>query len=171
MSQATKEKYLDSASFRATFRRHPAGVAVVTLFGESGPVGFTATSVISVSADPPIIAFSMIGTSSSLPALSEADTVVIHLLNSSDSALSKRFATPGIDRFEGVDWAPLSSGEPVISSVDTWLRCSVLRRDTAGSSIIVQVQPIEGKVNGDRSPLLYHDRRYHRLSDESAIRE
>jgi flavin reductase (DIM6/NTAB) family NADH-FMN oxidoreductase RutF len=171
MSRLTLEKHLDSSSFRTAFRRHPAAVAVVTLFGESGPVGFTATSVISVSADPPVIAFSMIGTSSSWPAMSKADTVVIHLLSASDTALSKRFATSGIDRFEGLDWAPLSSGEPVISGVDTWIRCSVLRRDAAGSSIIIQVQPTDGHVNGDRSPLLYHDRRYHRLSDASAISE
>lgn len=39
---------------RSVFRQHAAGVAVITARGESGPVGFTATSLASVSADPPI---------------------------------------------------------------------------------------------------------------------
>ena len=57
---------LDADQFRAIFRQHPAGVAVVTLVAEDGrPVGFTATSVISVSADPPLVAFSINTTSSS----------------------------------------------------------------------------------------------------------
>ena len=39
-------------AFRSIFRRHPAGVAVVALRDGDRPVGFTATSVISVSAEP-----------------------------------------------------------------------------------------------------------------------
>ncbi|MEU0600444.1 flavin reductase family protein, partial [Streptomyces sp. NPDC006393] len=35
---------------RSVFRRHAAGVAVITALDEAGPVGFTATSLTSVSA-------------------------------------------------------------------------------------------------------------------------
>lgn len=37
---------------RSVFRRHAAGVAVITAQDATGPVGFTATSLSSVSADP-----------------------------------------------------------------------------------------------------------------------
>ncbi|MET9972722.1 flavin reductase family protein, partial [Streptomyces sp. NPDC006356] len=40
---------------RSVFRRHAAGVAVITARGETGPVGFTATSLSSVSAEPPML--------------------------------------------------------------------------------------------------------------------
>src|SRR5699024_3781453 len=45
---------LEREAFTGVFRRHPAGVAVVTLLDDGRPVGFTATSLISVSAQPPI---------------------------------------------------------------------------------------------------------------------
>jgi hypothetical protein len=37
--------------FKSAFRNHPAGVAVITADAGYGPVGLTATSVISVSAE------------------------------------------------------------------------------------------------------------------------
>lgn len=50
---------LTAQELKAIFRRHAAAVAVVTLQGPAGPAGFTATSVISVSATPPHLAFSI----------------------------------------------------------------------------------------------------------------
>lgn len=50
---------------RSVFRRHAAGVAVVTARGGAGPVGFTATSLTSVSADPPLVSFGISTGSSS----------------------------------------------------------------------------------------------------------
>ena len=66
---AVTDGTLDRESFGALFRRHPAGVAVITLTDGPRPVGFTATSVISVSAQPPVLAFSINDTSSSWPVL------------------------------------------------------------------------------------------------------
>ena len=61
---------LQAGRFKDLFRGHPAGVAVVGLRGpDGGLVGLTVTSLISVSAEPPILAFSIASTSSSWPAL------------------------------------------------------------------------------------------------------
>ncbi|MFE7431305.1 flavin reductase family protein, partial [Streptomyces sp. NPDC057545] len=48
---------------RSVFRRHAAGVAVITA-AAGRPVGFTATSLNSVAAEPPLVSFG-VGTSSS----------------------------------------------------------------------------------------------------------
>lgn len=48
---------------RSVFRQHAAGVAVITAAG-ARPAGFTATSLNSVAAEPPLISFG-VGTSSS----------------------------------------------------------------------------------------------------------
>lgn len=167
MSLSADEVAFDALAFRSVFRTHPAGVAVVTLDGPDGPTGFTATSVVSVSADPPIVLFTIMESSSNWPALSAADTVVIHFLGSEHAEISRRFSTSGIDRFEGLAWTPLDRGEPLIDGVDTWMRCAVLSRDRAGGSYVVQVEPLECRVSDDRQPLVYHDRRYHRLTDDS----
>ncbi|NKU37754.1 hypothetical protein GS887_28015 [Rhodococcus hoagii] len=47
-------------------RRHPAGVTIVTLDSENGPVGFTATSFASLSMNPPLISFNIALNSSSI---------------------------------------------------------------------------------------------------------
>ena len=115
-------------AFRQLFRRHPAGVAVVTLVDPilHLPVGFTATSVISVSADPPTLAFSISRGSSSWPALYAAESVVVNFLRAGAEDVSSRFATHGIDRFADVDFARLDTGRlgyPVEQIVDLikWL--------------------------------------------------
>ncbi|WP_287931796.1 flavin reductase family protein, partial [Arthrobacter sp.] len=71
---------LSADDFKAAFRNHPAGVAVITADVGAGPVGLTATSVISVSASPPLVVFSLSSSSSSTPTVKKAETVVIHLL-------------------------------------------------------------------------------------------
>ncbi|NMR20321.1 flavin reductase family protein [Cellulomonas fimi] len=165
------EPQLSGDEFKQVFRRHPAGVAVVTLVepGTARPVGFTATSVISVSAQPPILAFSIASTSSSWPALRESSTVVVNFLGSSQAELSGRFATHGIDRFDGTPWAHLATGEPVLHGSLTWVRGRVLQRIPVGDSYLVTVRALSSDVSAAGSPLIYHDRAYRRLGDHYEI--
>jgi len=156
-------------AFKDLFRHHPAGVAIVTLAGPGGePVGFTATSVISVSAEPPILAFSVTQTSSSLAALQQATTGIVHFLGEAHADLSTRFATPGIDRFAGVAWDRLPTGEPLLSDVDAWARIELLDRIPAGSSYLVLAGVTAISDHGSRAEqaprLVYADRTYRRLS-------
>ena len=108
-TQATGDgpSLVSPTDFKSVFRRHPAGVAVVTLAHEGTLYGFTATSVISVSADPPILTFSIDSSSSSWPALAAADTLVVNFLAAAQVDVSARFATRGIDRFAEGGWTLL----------------------------------------------------------------
>lgn len=153
-----------SALFREIFRRHPAGVAVVTLVDPvlGRRVGFTATSVISVSATPPTLAFSISRSSSSWLPLAAATSVVVNFLPTDGGHLSHRFATHGIDRFDGVPHTTLESGEPVLADASSWVRATVLDRHPAGDSALV-VARVEGGAVGDGEPLVFHDRAYHGL--------
>ncbi|MGK5643363.1 flavin reductase family protein, partial [Streptomyces sp. URMC 126] len=60
-----------SELLRTVFRQHAAGVAVITAPG-ARPAGFTATSLASVAAEPPLLSFGVGATSSSWPAVAEA---------------------------------------------------------------------------------------------------
>lgn len=52
-------------AFKQAFRRHAAGVAIITARGPEGrPVGFTATSLASLAATPPLATFNMARTAS-----------------------------------------------------------------------------------------------------------
>src|SRR5699024_4860616 len=100
--------------FVTAFRNHPAGVALVTADPGDGPVAMTATSVCSVDANPPTIAFSASARSSSTPALLRSTQVVVHLLSANQLHLAKLGATSGIDRFADTSlWDRLLTGDIV----------------------------------------------------------
>lgn len=157
------EPALTPDQYKQVFRRHAAGVAVVTLRDGDVPVGFTATSVISVSAAPPLLAFSIASTSSSWPALSRATTLAISFLTADHVDVSTRFATSGVDRFAGGGWTSLPTGEPVIDGAHAWVRGRVVQRTPVGDSFLVSVRALAHGV-GDGEPLVYRDRVYHRLA-------
>lgn len=158
-----------SDAFRAIFRRHPAGVAVVALRDGDRPVGFTATSVVSVSADPALLTFSIAGTSSSWPALARTRSVTIGFLTAEQVDVSARFATSGVDRFAGVAWHWLPTGEPVLDDVSAWIRGDVVERVAVGSSHLVVVHARETSQGRGGAPLVYHDRTYHALDEGSVL--
>ncbi len=165
------EPHLSADEYKRVFRRHPAGVAVVTLEDPhtGRPVGFTATSVISVSAAPPVLAFSIASTSSSWPALSAAPTVVVNFLGDGQADVSARFATHGIDRFAGTEHVRLPGGEPVLVGSLTWVHGRVLERISVGDSHLVTVRAIASDTSTQGAPLVYHDRAYTQLGDHYEI--
>jgi flavin reductase (DIM6/NTAB) family NADH-FMN oxidoreductase RutF len=166
---------LSADDFKSAFRNHPAGVAVITADAGDGPVGLTATSVISVSASPALLVFSLSAFSSTAPALARAETLVVHLLGAGQMGLAKTFSTSGIDRFADTSgWSRLVTGEPVLHGAPTWLRGRIVDRMQAGDSTVVAVQVLQASVtepapDADTSPLVYHNRAWHRLSGLSAI--
>lgn len=161
------------AQFKAAFRNYPAGVSVITGDPGSGPVGLTATSVISVSADPPVVVFSLSALSSSTAKLRESKTLVVHLLESSNLELARTFSTSGIDRFAApTRWGRLRTGEPVLIDATAWLRGFVVARMEVAGSVVVALEVLEASVKGtegDGDPLVYHNRTWHRLSEASKL--
>lgn len=160
-----------SESFRTAFRCHPAGVAVITADSAIKPVAITVSSLISVSAEPPVVAFSLSAKSTASQAMLEVETLVIHLLQFSHLNLATLGATPGADRFgPGIAWERLPSGEPRYSGVDTWFRARILRTVPVEGATIVVAELIEGQATEippgeDSSPLVYFNRRWHRLQE------
>lgn len=170
---------LSAEQFKGAFRNHPAGVAVVTADAGGGPVGLTATSVFSVSADPPLLVFSVSELSSSTPTILAADTVVVHLIGEAQLHIARLCATSGVDRFEDRSlWKRLPTGEPHFPSASAWIRGRVVERLDAGASTVVVVHALEanGPVPGSvdavaetSRPLVYHTRAWHTLGDHSLV--
>jgi flavin reductase (DIM6/NTAB) family NADH-FMN oxidoreductase RutF len=164
--------------FKSAFRNHAGGVAVITADIGNGPVGLTATSVISVSVEPPILVFSVSELSSSTPTIREADTVVVHLLGADQLGIAKLCATSGIDRFEDTSqWARLVTGEPFFPSAHAWIRGKVVNTMAAGGSTVIAVQALQAVSpdlsNADEAreerPLVYHNRTWHVLGEHSRL--
>lgn len=161
---------VSAQDFKRLFRHHAAGVAVVTADPGDGPAGLTATSLITISVEPPLLAFSLASESSATPGLRRAETVVVHLLSADDLEVARRFATSGIDRFAESSWSRLATGEPLLTGLGSWLRGRVVNRMDAGGSVVVAVQPLETQVRDDgHVPLVYHNRSWHSLGEASRL--
>ncbi|ALJ21700.1 flavin oxidoreductase [Microbacterium sp. No. 7] len=170
---------LSAEDFKGAFRNHPAGVAVVTADAGDGPVGLTATSVFSVSAEPPLLVFSVSAMSSSTPTVLASDTVVVHLIGEEQLHIARLCATSGIDRFADTSlWDRLPTGEPHFPSASTWIRGRVVEQLDAGTSTVIVVHALQAKAPEPGSedavaeasrPLVYHNRAWHVLGDHSLV--
>ena len=107
-------------TFKEMFRRHAAGVAIITANYNGVPFGFTATSVASLSAKPPRFTFNMARTSSSWPAVANTTYIGVHMLGLENQELAERFARTR-DRFAGDHWASGPHEVPVLKDVAGWL--------------------------------------------------
>lgn len=151
---------------RSVFRRHAAGVAVITARGDAGPVGFTATSLTSVSAEPPLLSFGIGTGASSWPAVAETDHVGVHILGEHQQDLAATFARSGADRFGAATaWREGPEGVPVLDDVQAWLLCRIAARVPAGDHRLVLAEVVLGDSTGPGRPLLYHQGRFHGLRD------
>ena len=162
--------------FKAAFRHHAAGVAVVSADSEDGPRALTASSVTSVSASPAILLFSVSSTTSAGRAIARADTAVVHLLDADDHGLAVRCADPAVDRFaDPSTWERLAGGEPAFLGPRVLLRGDVVQRITFGEAIVIILAVVEVIDRGPRDaaqptgPLAYHDRTWHVLGEHSRI--
>ncbi|MFB6951089.1 flavin reductase family protein [Streptomyces niveus] len=147
--------------FKSLFRRYPAGVVVVTADAGRGPVGFTATSLTSLSLSPPLVSFGIALSGSSWPTIERASSAVVNFIGAEQEPLARTFATSGIDRFAApTAWHRLPDGEPVLDGVAGWLRLSVQQIVPAGDHRIVVGRVEDAAYDDSRRPLLFHDGHY-----------
>jgi len=176
MNSSINQDLSISSQLKLAFRHHPGGVAVITAKSGQENVAFTATSVISVNAEPPLIAFSVSALSSSSPKIQAVDHVVVHLLGMEGIEIAKIGATSGVDRFADVSlWAELESGEPVFHDARVWLRCKIVKRVDASGSTLILAEVVETSIADEElaskagDGLAYVNRTWHRLSEGSCI--
>ncbi|TLQ47329.1 flavin reductase family protein [Streptomyces marianii] len=150
---------------RSVFRRHAAGVAVITAHGDR-PVGFTATSLSSVAAEPPLLSFGIGTASSSWQVIAETGHVGVHILSEDQRELAATFARRGADRFAApTRWRSGPEGVPLLDGVLAWLVCRVVARVPAGDHRVVIAEAVAGHPEGTGRPLLYHQGRFNALRD------
>lgn len=151
---------------RSVFRRHAAGVAVITARSGSGPAGFTATSLTSVSADPPMVSFGVGTNASTWPALSGTDHVGVHILGEHQQELAATFARSGADRFGAPTvWREGPAGIPVLDGVLAWMVCRIVARVPAGDHRLILAEVLLGDASGAGRPLVYHQGSFGGLRD------
>ncbi|HET9656558.1 MAG TPA: flavin reductase family protein [Kineosporiaceae bacterium] len=149
---------IDPEQFRRAFRSQASAVAVITAAGAHGPVGFTATSLTTLSAQPPTVCFNIAHGSSSWPAVAAADHLGVHLLDETQEELAATFARSGTNRFAApTTWQPGPHAVPLLHGC--LLRLVAAKRAThhAGDHAIITAHITWADSPGHRQPLIHHD--------------
>lgn len=154
--------YIDGVeAFKQAFRRHAAGVAIVTSRHPDGrPVGFTATSLASLAASPPMATFNMARASSAWPAMTVGNRVAIHMIGPRSRQLAERMAADNAERFRGDHWHEGAHGLPILDGVTAWMIATVIEVHAVHDNGVVVVQIDSGALGDEDEALLYHERRY-----------
>lgn len=152
--------------FRQVFRRHAAGVTVITYTdgGELG--GFTASSLISVAAEPPSVAFAVTTASLGCQALLRLERFVVNFLDDAASELALSFAGRGGKRFAADTYELLASGEPVLHAASAYLQARIVARYPQGDSHLIVGELCGVHIRNPQAemrPLVYLNRRFRRL--------
>ncbi|MEU5437985.1 flavin reductase family protein [Streptomyces sp. NPDC020719] len=152
---------LGSAEFREAMSFLAAPLTIITARdAEERLWGFTASSVTSVSLEPPLVLVGISQTSSCFRALSEAAEFSINILGSDHRDLAQTFATSGVDRFSGVrlaDWP--DSAVPYLADIAVALRCVVTSRMQVGDHGLLIGEPSAVRRQGTAgAPLVWYGR-------------
>lgn len=148
-------------ALKGTFRRHASGVAIITMNDPEGnPVGFTATSVTSLGATPPLLSFNVARGSSSWPALESAQHIAMHTLGEDNLELAQRMALDHTQRFLPNDWSRGAHNLPIFEAATSILIVNKLQIVNVENNAVVIGSVESGLLGLEQRALLYFQRGY-----------
>lgn len=159
--------------FKNAMRYLAGAVSVITTGSGDHRTGFTATSVSSLSIDPPTILVCVNRESTSWQPLLEHRSFCINLLAHDQLHIADRFAgrggAKGVQRYEGATWQSMSTGALALSGALATIDCELGEAiDRYTHSILIgHVKAIA--VRDDVEPLLYWHGAYRHLSNLDRI--
>lgn len=153
----------EATRFKRAFRRYPTGVAVVTASSPDGPVGLTASSVASVSAEPAVLSFSVVTAGRSASRVLAAPDLTVHLLSASQAHVADAFARADAPRFTSDQGWEHRHGSWRLPAAMAELDCRVESLVPVGGSTIVVARVLSTHLGPAVAPLVHHDRTFRRL--------
>jgi flavin reductase (DIM6/NTAB) family NADH-FMN oxidoreductase RutF len=154
-------------ALRASFRRHASGVSIITLLDNTHlPIGFTATSMTSLGANPPLASFNVSQGSSTFPSLEVGKYVAIHTLGAGTVELAQRMAADHTQRFVPADWHVGPYGIPVFPAATSILIAKIRDIHNIENNAVVIVDVVEGLAGTEDEALLYYQRSYMKPGDK-----
>ena len=145
---------VEAPLFRQLLGRFATGVTVLTTRGAGGdPVGMTASSVASVSLDPPLVLVSVDQGHEMHAALQAAPYFVLNVLAADQETLSRRFAGDEANRFSGVGFHANKQGIAVLDGVLAHIECEKQSAIPAGDHTVFIGLVIGGSVTEGRREL------------------
>ena len=169
-SASLEGSYVDSGVFRHVVGHLTSGVCVVTTSVDGAPYGMTASSVTSLSMDPPMMLVCVNRAAPMAIKVSASGFFAINVLSDRGTQLATQFATPSADKFHGVTTSVGISGAPILEEALAHLECEVIEEVIGGSHLIFLGRVIRAQAAQDGEPLTYFRGKFGRfqfsLNDE-----
>jgi len=147
---------VDSVRFRQLLGRFATGVTVLTVRDPEGrPAGMTASSLASVSLEPPLVSVCVDHAAELHDLILAAPEFVVNVLEGAQEELSRRFADRHDDRFDGVGYHLGPEGRIRLDGALAHIECERFATHPGGDHTIVIGRVIGGETHDGR-PLLYY---------------
>lgn len=154
-----------AADFRQAMSQLAGAVCIVTTDGPEGMSGFTASSVCSVSDEPPMLLVCIKRSASAYPAFKGNGVLCVNVLAAAQQPLAALFGgkTPMADRFAASPWQAKTGEAPALQGALAAVHGRIEQWCSAGSHdvLICQVVALGAPQPGDA--LVYFNRGYHAI--------
>lgn len=147
---------IDPDHFRSVLGHYPTGVSVVSGWRTEGvAAGLAIGTFTSVSLEPALVGFCPAKRSSSWPMMRRFGSFCVNVLGADQRALCETFATPGVDKFEGVPHRVSAKGLPVLEGIIAAIECDVAAEHEAGDHHVVIGKVVALDILRPGDPLLF----------------
>ena len=138
---------VDTDEFSAAMRQYAAGVCLLTVQDDIDDVGTTVSAVMSVSADPPLVAVGLAADGYPAEVLGEVGRAALTVLAAEHAIVGSRFASAGRPSarhlLEDVPWTRAeSSGAIVLTDGLAALDCRLDRLVEAGDHVLALLEVV-----------------------------
>lgn len=147
---------VDRGLFREVMGHYPTGVAVVTGRADNGELlALVVGTFGSVSLDPPLVSFMPMKTSKTFAKLRECASLCINIVGGEQEELVSTLARRWENKFDGIDWFPSPSGDPVLADSVAWIDTRITDTVEAGDHWIVLCAVADMAVTNPVAPLIF----------------
>ena len=142
--------------------RLPAGVVVISARLDDGYRGLTASSLVSISLEPPMVLVGLEHESATRAAVVESKAFNVSVLTASQEFIADRLAgrAPAVDlKWQSIPHRLGANGIPLIEGSVAWLECRLVQVHPTGDHDVC-VGEVEAAIAGSGDPLILWDRQF-----------
>jgi flavin reductase (DIM6/NTAB) family NADH-FMN oxidoreductase RutF len=155
---------IEKSELRRAMGHFATGVTVITTRNERGqPFGLTANAVSSLSLEPPLILICVDKNADTYPYFTRSGVFAVNILSEHQEAVSRRFATSGIEKFEGMGYRKNEMGCAILDDTVGHLDCRIVNSFDAGDHTIY-VGEVDTVELTEGPPLLFFRGGYRKLA-------
>lgn len=148
--------------FKSAMRRLASSVSIVVARGDNGPVGIAATSITSLTVEPPAVLVCVNRAASLHASLVPTAPLNVNLLSRSQKDVSVAFGggVPPDQRFGVGNWEQAENGLPKLAGAQSSLECVIDSMLAYGTHSIVIARVLRVTLGEGCDPLIYCDGNY-----------